>query len=112
MPPNNHREKALLQQSDLVASASRRIGDFEMSESSITFFPAPGRRLRFLEAPIRKMVQGMDRYTNHFLGKYDAAEMTYVCGERAALSQLAGGVWRADPTNFVVEEYACAKPSD
>src|SRR5205823_864976 len=65
--------------------------------------------LRFLEPSIRAMGEILDRYTDFFHDLYTGSETAYVCGERAALSQLAGGIWRSDKTNFVLEEYACEK---
>lgn len=75
-----------------------------MSTHGIEYFPEVDNCLRFLEPSILEMFQIMDRYINKRTKNNRWQDLPYYRNERATLSVLAGGIWRSNEDNFVLEE--------
>jgi hypothetical protein len=86
-----------------------------MNPGQVTFtrFPTTSTVLVTLEPSLHAMLGHIDEYIKTYhrpeLGK---SELPYYFNERANIGLLAGGIWRGDPGNLVLEEYGAPKKSD
>ncbi len=78
---------------------------------SVACYPGSSRPLAFLEPTLREMFSLFDRY----LTKWDrpgSLDRPYAYNERATLSLFAGGVWRSNRDNMLLEEYCDKKQGE
>ena len=79
----------------------------------ISRFPTGSTILTQIEPSLRAMLEHIDEYIKTYhrpeVGK---PELPYFFNERANIGLLAGGVWRSDPANLVLEEYGAPKKTD
>ena len=82
----------------------------------VKYYPGNSNRLSendFLTGPILKFAEIIKSYTqNYATGVEEKFDVPYFYNERATLSVLAGGIWRADPDNLVIEEYSTLKDKE
>lgn len=67
----------------------------------------------FVPPAWRRILAQLDAVCMEYVESYCrpgvAIDVPWFYNERASLSQLAGAIWRANPSNLVLEEYACEK---
>jgi hypothetical protein len=85
-----------------------------MDLSQILYYPPRSSSLKFLESSLKATFEILDRYIEYFRIK-ESPDCPYQYGERATLSLLAGGIWRADPKNlamwaFITYKGSCEAP--
>src|SRR5229473_2758087 len=76
--------------------------------TGLRYFPKKGKGLVFLSPSVHAMFT----IVNDYLTQYDSEELPdrpYFYNERATLSLLAGGIWKSDQSNLVLEEYCSPK---
>src|SRR5262249_37726814 len=74
----------------------------------VMHYPKTSSSLVFLEPALRTMFSIMDDYLNRF-NRPGEPDRPYFYNERATLSVFAGGIWRSDPKNLVLEEHIAQK---
>ena len=75
-------------------------------ENGIWHYPTNSSTLCFLKEALDGTFAIMGQYLKQF-NEPDKQDRPYFYDERATLSMLAGGIWRSNPDNLVLEEY-CA----
>ncbi|WP_437186775.1 hypothetical protein SH668x_000131 [Planctomicrobium sp. SH668] len=75
---------------------------------SIEIFPAGHTEFDFLKPSVEAMFSIIDEFIDQECCS-DRIRIPYWSNERAMLSQFIGGIWRADPGNYALEEYSCTK---
>ncbi len=86
-----------------------------MSPGQLSFsrFPASSSALSSLEPSLHAMLGHIDEYIKTYhRPEQGKSELPYYFNERANIGLLAGGIWRSDPGNLVLEEYGAPKKSD
>lgn len=70
----------------------------------------------FFTPALKRVLAQLDLICQEYVDSYcepgKAIDVPWFYNERASLSQFAGAVWRANPTNHVLEEYACEKQDE
>jgi hypothetical protein len=76
---------------------------------SVIRLPEVKNPLEFLAQPLNKTFERIDRYIDWAEARNVYSDRPYLWNERATLSVFAGGVWLADESNLVLEEYCYEK---
>lgn len=75
-----------------------------MSNGAVLHYPDHRRELLFLTDSLRCMFEITDQYIEVY-NRPGQPNSPFTCNESATLSVFAGGVWRSDRNNFVIQEF-------